>query len=276
MNGTQLSACIPGAPASLVLGAARLAESHDVNLWIGDPAAGGPQADDSYVLTAAAGVAAVTSHIRIGVFLCLTGSATPLRLAEDVGVVDQASRGRLELGLMPTGDAKGWQASARQLLGAWQEWPAGNRTVAASPRPAQAWMPRLVVGGARTAEIATSLAGGVLTFDGDGGLRPDAGLGLRRVVLAVTPELGPDGVEGWLADDVLGTVRSLRAAVDRTQADEVLVILPVAAARVARDVQALGVVLGPSLRCSAHHVELLAPDSWNWLTRLGHLHHPPQ
>ncbi len=142
MNGTGLSVCLPGAPASVIVGAARLAESHNVNLWVGDPAAGAPNSDDSYVMTAAAGVAAVTSYIRIGVFLTLAGSATPLRLAEDIGVVDQASRGRLELGLVVSGEEASWESSAGQLLRAWQEWPAGARTVAASPRPAQAWMPR--------------------------------------------------------------------------------------------------------------------------------------
>jgi hypothetical protein len=276
MNGTQLSVCIPGAPASLALDAARLAESHNVNVWIGDPAASAPNADDSYVLTTAAGVAAATSHIRIGVFLGLTRSATPLRVAEDVGVVDQASRGRLELGLVVTGDEEAWLASARQLLRAWQEWPAGDRTVAASPRPAQSWLPRLVVGGADAVTFATSMSGGVLVQDGDGGRRPETGLDDRRVVLAVAPDLGPEGVEGWLAEDVLGTVRSLRGDVDRARADEVLFILPVVPVRLARDVRALGVVVGPSIRCSAHHVEFIAPDSWNWLTRLGQLHHPPQ
>jgi alkanesulfonate monooxygenase SsuD/methylene tetrahydromethanopterin reductase-like flavin-dependent oxidoreductase (luciferase family) len=277
VNGTQLSVCIPGAPASLAVDAARLAESHNVNLWIGDPAANAPNADDSYVLTTAAGVAAATSHIRIGVFLGLTGTATPLRAAEDVGVVDQASRGRLELGLVVTGDEESWVVAARQLLRAWREWPAGDRTVAASPRPAQSWMPRLVVGGgAHMAAFATSVSAGVLVVDGDGRMRPQTGPDDRRVVLVVAPDLGPDGVEGWLADDVVGTVRRLRSAADRARADEVLFILPVEPDRLVRDVRALGVVVGPSIRCSAHHVELIAPDSWNWLTRLGHLHHPPE
>ncbi len=95
-------------------------------------------------------------------------------------------------------------------------------------------------------------------------------------MLAISPRLGPDGVEGWLAEDVIGAVQSLRDAVERADADELLVILAPEPDRLARDIRALGVVVGPSLRCSAHHVELLAPDSWQWLTRLGHLHHPPQ
>jgi alkanesulfonate monooxygenase SsuD/methylene tetrahydromethanopterin reductase-like flavin-dependent oxidoreductase (luciferase family) len=225
-------------------------------------------------------VAGVTAHIRIGVFLSLTGSGRPLRLAEDIGVVDQASRGRIELGLVvPSGDEDGWEALARQLLGAWTEWPVGpGRAVAATPRPAQPWVSRLVVGSRATTAMADRLHAGVMMLDdpvaAEQSTRPANGQ--RRVVLAVSPETGQDGVMGWLAKDPLQTVLDLRAATDRAGANEATILLPNPPAdRLEADITALGAVVATGLRCSVHQAGLLVEDAWNWVTNLGHLHRSP-
>jgi hypothetical protein len=280
MRSTELSICLPGADAGTVVTAARLAETANLGVWIGDPTGQAVNSDDSYTLTAAAAVAAVTSHIRIGVFLTLTGSAPPLRLAEDVGVVDVASRGRIELGfVVPDDDESGWEDLAGQLLRAWNEWPAGSgREVAATPRPAQPWVSRLVVGRHASTSIADRLHAGVMVLEDD--LTDEApigsGVGLRRVVLAAPPAVDQDGVVGWLANDPLQTVLDLRATADRLRAHEVMIRLDdVAPGRLEADINALGIVVGAGLRCSTHQTGLLVNDAWNWLRNLGHLHRAP-
>jgi alkanesulfonate monooxygenase SsuD/methylene tetrahydromethanopterin reductase-like flavin-dependent oxidoreductase (luciferase family) len=279
MNGIQLSVCIPGADAGTIVNAARLAESFNLDIWIGDPQGRAGNCDDSYVMTTAAAAAAVTSHIRIGVFLTLNGSAGILRVAEDIGVVDQASAGRLELGLIAPGAAiEEWESCARRLLGAWHDWPAGDkRRVSATPRPAQPWMSRLVAGGAGVIEIADRLRGGVVLLDEHAVPAGGSDAAQRRVVMVVAPAMGAGGVRAWLADRVLDAMVELRDRADRLGAHEVLFLLPDAGpSRLVADLEALGIVVGTSLRCARHKLEFLAPDAWNWLTKLRHLHHAPQ
>ncbi len=58
--------------------------------------------DDGYLpnfVPVAAAAAAVTSHVRISTDIALAPFAHPLRLAEDMGILDQLSGGRMELGL---------------------------------------------------------------------------------------------------------------------------------------------------------------------------------
>ena len=58
--------------------------------------------DDGYLpnfVPVAAAAAAITSRIRIGTNIALAPFAHPLRLAEDMGILDQLSGGRMELGL---------------------------------------------------------------------------------------------------------------------------------------------------------------------------------
>ena len=58
--------------------------------------------EDGYLpnfVPVAAAAAAITSNIRIGTDIALAPFAHPLRLAEDMGILDQLSGGRMELGL---------------------------------------------------------------------------------------------------------------------------------------------------------------------------------
>jgi hypothetical protein len=69
----------------------------------------------------------------------------------------------------------------------------------------------------------------------------------------------------------------LRDRADRVGAHEVMFLLPDAgSSRLLADLEALVIVVGTSLRCARHKLEFLAPDAWNWLTELRHLHHAPQ
>lgn len=279
MNGTRLSVCLLNADAQAATEAARLAERFDLDLWLGHPDGTGPYSDDSYVMTTAAGVVGVTTNIRIGIFLNLRGSAGPLRLAEDVGVVDQASQGRLELGLVaPRGATYEWEERARQLLAAWHEWPAGKgRTVAASPAPAQPWVSRLIVG---VPDLATSIAdrlrGGVVVQQGSPARAVEGQHAMRRTVVTMSLPAGFDGVRDWLAADPVRRVLDIRAEANDQRAHEVLVLLDgPTTRRPDLDLQALGTVVAPAIRCSAHQAALLAYDAWNWLTELSDLHDGP-
>jgi hypothetical protein len=274
MNGTRLSVSIPDVDTGMLARVAPLADRYNIDIWVGDPEG---TFDDTYVMTIAAAVAAVTADVRLGVFLTVSGSATPLRLAEDIGLVDQAASGRLELGIVaPSEDLSGWEGRVAQMLGAWHEWPAGDGvTVAASPRPSQPWMSRLVVGEGDLGEVADRLRAGVIVRNGELSI-PDPHPIPRRTVLAVAPELGAEGINGWLRDDPLRCIRELRAQVDALGAHEVMIVLRDADPdRLPFDLQSLGTLFGPGLRCSAHQADFFVHDAWEWLTTLKHLHEPP-
>ncbi|MHB8464029.1 MAG: LLM class flavin-dependent oxidoreductase [Acidimicrobiales bacterium] len=272
MNGRRVSVSIPGADARTLARAAQLADTTNLDIWLGDPRTQAANADDCYITTAAAAAAAVTSHCRIGLFLSLRGSGTPLRLAEDIGVVDQASGGRLELGLVaPTSAREEWEHDARALLRAWHDWPIdGGRSVAALPGPAQPWLPRMLVGG--TFDEAERLGAGLLLFTSRDTSPPPIAGRERRIALGVEVA---GSVRDWLAEDVLGAMLGLRAESDRAGAHDIVVVLADPdpdPAHLADDLRLLGVVVGTSVRCPAHKVEFLALDTWRWLHELTHLH----
>ena len=173
--------------------------------------------------------------------------------------MDQASSGRVDLGLVaPASGLDEWEREARALLSAWHEWPLPDgRTLAASPGPAQAWLPRIVVGDA--GEAADRLGAGVLTNLEDGARRAVDGRALanRARHRHSQPRIGR------LAADVLGAILDLRARADNTNAHDLVVILGNHEPdRLEDDVRLLGVVVGTSLRCPAHKVEFLALDTW--------------
>jgi hypothetical protein len=126
----------------------------------------------------------------------------------------------------------------------------------------------MVVGNAF--DEAQRLGAGVLLFAGEKiePLLVNAHKG--RIALGVELS-GP--VSDWLADDVLGAMLELRAESDRVGAHDIVVVLTDAdPARLDEDLQLLGVVVGTSVRCRAHQVEFLAPDTCRWLHDLTHLH----
>jgi hypothetical protein len=272
VNGRRVSVSLPGADAGVLTRAARFADGNNIDIWLGDLSSSSANHDDCYVTTTAAAVAAVTDHCRIGIFLSLRGSGTPLRLAEDVGVVDQASGGRLELGLVvPATDRDDWERNAQALLSSWHYWPIDDdRSVAAMPGPAQPWLPRVVVdiGDGDGVDEAERLGAGVLRLDGATCREVD--WRARRIALAVDVA-GP--VRDWLASDVLGAMVDLRIRADDAHARDVVINLTGwELARLEDDLRLLGVVVGTSLRCPDHKVEFLALDTWRWLHELNHLH----
>ena len=267
MNGIRLSVCVPGATSAELVGLGRWADRWNLaGIWAGDPRGAAPNAHDSYVTAAAAAIAAVTADVRIGVFLGLAPGAGLVRIAEDAAVVDQASGGRLELGLREGGD--GWTDDAARFLRAWNDWPLPglDETVAVLPGPAQPVLPRVVVGGEPAAE--TLLAGRVLLEDEP----PPVRLLPRRRLLVVEPDLS-GGVIDWLAGGTVERVLALREQATAAGAHELLLVA--APTLTEEDVRALGTVVVPALRASARDVAAIAGDAWVWLTRKQVLHAPP-
>jgi alkanesulfonate monooxygenase SsuD/methylene tetrahydromethanopterin reductase-like flavin-dependent oxidoreductase (luciferase family) len=139
--------------------------------------------DDGYLpspLTMAAAIAARTSRIRIQIAALVAPFYDPLRLAEDIAVVDLLSNGRLDVVV-----AAGYVAQEFSMFGrtmsqradyttevvttlkqAWTGEPfeIRGRVVQVRPTPAQAGGPKLILGGSgpRAARRAARIADGFL------------------------------------------------------------------------------------------------------------------
>jgi alkanesulfonate monooxygenase SsuD/methylene tetrahydromethanopterin reductase-like flavin-dependent oxidoreductase (luciferase family) len=268
MTGTRVSVVIPTASAIDLVRVAPLAEDYAVDLWVGSPGEMGPS--DDAVLVVAAGVAAVTTDLRIGVCVDLGGPAHPIRLAEDLSVVDQASGGRLEVAFRRrSSELPTWLGRLETTLSSWDGIRIGpDREVAVTPRPAQPWLPRLVVG-ADDAGAAARLHAGAMLRPGETAVDR-----CGRTVLIV--ELG-----GRLRDRVAvaprAFVESIRTEVASAGAQQVLVALsPGTGEDFNDDIRMLGVFLAPAIRCAAHQLDFIEADAWNWMTALTELHEVPE
>jgi alkanesulfonate monooxygenase SsuD/methylene tetrahydromethanopterin reductase-like flavin-dependent oxidoreductase (luciferase family) len=163
--------------------------------------------DDGYLpspITMAAAVAATTSSIGIEVGALLVPLHDPLRLAEDLAVVDLISRGRLTvipgLGYVPEefamfGKRKATRGAATErgiavLKQAWtgEYFDYDGRQVRVTPRPYQRPRPRIVLaGGSRPAAERAARVG-----DGFAPHLPDAWDDYRRAVGELgRPDPGP-------------------------------------------------------------------------------------
>jgi alkanesulfonate monooxygenase SsuD/methylene tetrahydromethanopterin reductase-like flavin-dependent oxidoreductase (luciferase family) len=122
--------------------------------------------DDGYVpspLALAAAMAARTKSIRINIAAIIAPFHDPLRLAEDIAVVDRISAGRLDLviangyvlnefgmfGVSPADRVKRTVETVRTLKQAWTGEPFEfrGRTVRVTPTPHQPGGPNIVLGG---------------------------------------------------------------------------------------------------------------------------------
>jgi Luciferase-like monooxygenase len=263
----RLGIALPGVAVPKLLEIGRAADFWNVGaLWVGDPHGRAANANDNYVTAGAAALTAVTQDIRLGLFLGLRSERQVVRLAEDVAVVDQASGGRVDLALVPTGE-RAWVERAGRLLRAWSRWqlPGTDETVAVLPSPAQPVLPRFVVGDPAAAD---SLGAGLMTFGGDA---PSDALVPPRRILVVEPDLS-GGVEGWLSSGAHERVVELRQQVAAVGAQELVLVAPGNLSEA--DVKAIGTVLVPSLRASDRDVRAIANDSWVWLTKKHELHSP--
>jgi alkanesulfonate monooxygenase SsuD/methylene tetrahydromethanopterin reductase-like flavin-dependent oxidoreductase (luciferase family) len=262
VNGVRLSVLPVGADAATVVAVAESADRAGIDgLWFGGLGAGSGVGvvDDAYVMTALCGAASRSRDIRLGALLDLAPDRAPLTSAEDIGVLDQASGGRLELGLVPAEEV-GWVERAALILGAWSDWPVAGYDVAVTPRPAQPLIPRLVLSGVGgSAAIRERLRAGALILDGPGD-QPVPGE--RRVL--VSTRAVPDGRD---AGELSGYIAVLRDEIEVAAADEVIVAVPAAAGGDEQFIALLAGVLAPVLRCPREEVPVLLHDALTWWRR---------
>lgn len=255
-TGLRVGVAMPGAPADRALALARAAEAWNLDtVWIGDPFGGADHADDTYVLVTAAGAAALTDDVRLGAFLGGRASAPILRLAEDIGVVDVISGGRLEVAFNPPDPSDpAWPADLDRLLGAWRRWPLPDgRTVCVTPAPVQPHLPVSIV---------------EPTPGGDGRMMAYGSGAASHWRLAHWP----------LTGDLLAAeaVVTLRQQLEASGASGVVFLLEAGnPAAVERAVAGLGTVVAPSLRGPASEVEILALDARRWMDERVELHRAP-
>ena len=275
MNGMRLTLCVPAADAAQLLPIARWADRWNLGgLWIGDPSGGDAARGDSYLTAAAAAVASVTRDLRIGVLVTLPENQHTVRIAEDIAVVDNASGGRMEIGLVArSDDDEEWLERAATFLRAWTDWPVPNGgTVAATPLPVQPQLPRVVAG---SLTVAQGLDAGWVAVHGG---EPESGRRVARRVIAVAAlDAQTKRPADWLAEDPAGRVADLRLRATRIGAQELMLRLDGdAAALTEHDLEALGRVVVPGLRCVPEELAGIAEDAWHWLTEQVELHDAPR
>jgi alkanesulfonate monooxygenase SsuD/methylene tetrahydromethanopterin reductase-like flavin-dependent oxidoreductase (luciferase family) len=265
LNGVRVSVLPVGADAAAVVATAASADRAGIDgFWFGGlgPASDTGSVDDAYVMTALCGAASRTRDIRLGALLDLAPERAALTSAEDIGVLDQASGGRLELGLVPSG-GPGWPDRAALVLTSWTDWPVAGHDVVVTPRPAQPVVPRLVLatGTGDEAGIRRRLRAGVLMVGGRAARVAD---GERRVI--VRRETVPEGKD---LDSVGEYVRDLRDAVDAADADEAIIAAPAGDLLRERFVDFLAGVVAPVVRCPRAEAPVLLHDALSWWRRCG-------
>ena len=255
MSPFRVSVGAPGAEAGAVVGLARTAEECNLDaIWIGDPTGEAANRDDAYVMVTAAASAAVTSDIRIGVFLSGGGSTTPLRLAEDIGVVDTMAAGRLSVAFVPPAAPDDeWRAGLVRILDAWRGWElSGGGVVSITPGPAQPQVPARLVGLGPSGRHLVPL-------------REDGG----RSPILVQPWMGQARVPS--VEEVL----KLASEVESADAEEFLLTVDGSSGQLEETVAGLAAVLVPCSRACPDEVELLAHDARRWWEQCAHLHRMP-
>lgn len=251
MSGPRLAVSASGADAAESMRLAAIAEHHNVDaIVVGSIDGGMPNGDDTYVAAAAAAAAARTAHLRIAVALDLRGSAPPLRVAEDIGVLDVMSAGRLELLFKPQPDPA-WPGDLDAVLGAWSGWELDDgRTMPVTPSPVQPNIPAWTVDTSTRPPTARPLIGGA------------------SVIFVEWPE------PAYVPD--AAALHDLRRTRDEAGASTVVIDLgAMPAQHRAEAIAVLGAIVAPCLRCGSDEVAILALDATDWLLSRPELHRPP-
>jgi alkanesulfonate monooxygenase SsuD/methylene tetrahydromethanopterin reductase-like flavin-dependent oxidoreductase (luciferase family) len=251
VSGPRLAVSAFGAAAAESMRLAAIAERHNIDaILVGSIENGVPNSDDTYVAAAAAAAATHTTHLRIAVALDLRGSAPPLRVAEDIGVLDVMSAGRLELLFKPQPDPA-WPRDLTAVLGAWSGWELDDgRTMPVTPSPVQPNIPAWTVDTSARPRTARPLSPGA------------------SVIFADWPEAA------YVPD--VAALHELRRTRDEAGASTVVIDLGATPARHRAEAMAvLGTIVAPCLRCASDEVGILALDATDWLLRRPELHRPP-
>jgi alkanesulfonate monooxygenase SsuD/methylene tetrahydromethanopterin reductase-like flavin-dependent oxidoreductase (luciferase family) len=260
VSGQRFSIGLREADAAAALALVDAAEREGVDgVWIGDLGPRDAGRGDAYWTMVAAAAAARTGSIRLGCILTLADPDSPLRLAEDLAMIDEGSGGRLELVFVLGREPERVDRAAR-LLSAWRGWETvDGRRFPVTPRPAQPALPRLVAGTEfGTAAGARLAAGGLAVADHLPATPTGGRTTLERRVIAFAIPSARDLIAGGAAP----AVERIRSAADIWAADEVAVLLgPTAAADLDGEVRLLAQVVGPGVAG--------AETQWEMLTELG-------
>jgi hypothetical protein len=234
--------------------AGRLAEAWAVRtLWLG-----GSAVDPTYAAAAAGAVAATTGALRLGLFLDLDRSASPLRIAEDVAVLDNLSGGRVELALIAS-PGEAWRTKVEALLDAWEQgWPVpdGN-PLAILPQPIQPLIPRLIAGDPGDADFVRRSAAGRLWREGEA--PPPARRGIERRVLLIEPPFAslsevPSEEE---AVKRLTVLRTSAAAAGVTE-----IMFGAEPERFEATARLIGTLLDPAMRATLDDIAAIVGEAW--------------
>jgi alkanesulfonate monooxygenase SsuD/methylene tetrahydromethanopterin reductase-like flavin-dependent oxidoreductase (luciferase family) len=245
MSGPRIGVSVPGGTTAALSTVAQAAEAANIDcVLIGDVRGAAENHDDTYVLATAGVIAARTRHLRIGLALGLRGSAPVVRVAEDIGVVDVLSAGRVELVMRPGSDPR-WRSDLDAVLRSWSGWELGDgSTVPITPCPVQPMIPTYLVDGDRGDALHP---GAGMLFETWHGEIPDAH-GIREI---------------RRRRDDLGAATVVFDIAGIPEADRVVAL------------RAIGGVVGPCLRCPDDEVGILALDSTEYLLDRTDLHEPP-
>jgi hypothetical protein len=257
MNPVRTSLALTRFDTAAAVKAAEIAERRAVRtLWLGATRAEDKGYAPTYLTATGGAVAAMTKSLRIGLFLNLSGDASPLRAAEDIAVLDNLAGGRIEIGLIATKDA-GWAGRANAFLNAWEKgWPVpGRKPVAIIPQPVQPWIPRIVVGDSTFLDPAHHA--GRLLHEGE----ISKAAGERRILLVKPPFHELAAVES--EQKALATLTALRESAMGAGAAEIMIEDDSGdLGRFEACATLIGTVIDPALRCSEEDIAGVVADAW--------------
>ncbi|MDG2003498.1 MAG: LLM class flavin-dependent oxidoreductase [Novosphingobium sp.] len=262
MNVIRTSIALTNVEPRLAVCAAKAAEANGIRaLWLGNPRNSGQNAVDPSFTTATAGaVAGVTQAIRIGLFLTLGETASPLRLAEDIGVLDNLSGGRVELSFSASAQGNGLDQAA-QLMDAWDGWQIpDDEVVAIVPSPIQPIIPCLLAGEAKQGDLARFGSAGVLSIEGEQE-NSERAAAYRHVMMRKLPfsNLSAAGSE----DKAIQQIQELRKSASANGFREIMIEFDGLDEAEFTDFAAfIGSVIDPAMRCSELDIPAIVKDAW--------------
>lgn len=261
MTQLRTSIALPRFEAAQAVTAGRIAEKWAVRtLWLGQAGI-----DPTYVAAAAGAVAAKTTALRIGLFIDLDCSASPLRIAEDVAVLDNLSGGRIEIGLLASGESD-WAERAAKLLETWEHgWSIPDRNpLAIVPQPIQPLIPRLMAGDPGSPEFFQRHGAGRLIIGGRGQPPPRDGHERRVLLLGLPFQRVADLAS---EKEAVRRLADLRAAASGLGASEIMVESDFESFE--GTAKLLGRLLDPAMRCTLDDIPAIVQDAWHYREETG-------
>lgn len=261
MSGLRLTVQVTPDDARAAVEAGKLAEMRGIDsIWVGGTA--GPGSDSAKVTMTLAALAAVTDHIRLGAVLGPVASEHVMFVAEELGVVDQASGGRLEL-ILPSDDQDGFVQQADAIRRAW----AGvrledGRVVGATPTPVQPQVPTTVL--ASEPGVAEGSGSRCVPIEVAREL-PEAARFYDTRTALLMPE-SPDWFEAPHEDSAKAVVDLVRE-LEHCRATEVVFPIDVGSASYREKLGFLAAIVHPALGASSYEVDLVVADALSWYDR---------